>query len=115
MRLFGICPLIFIWKAFSPATLIFAGIGVLLSVRILIKFACDCNTYVSQAAQDARAGQDALVDAFERIEMFFRRLEVYSEVPATTEMMDVITQIMVETLSILGIATKEVRQNRLSE
>ena len=74
-----------------------------------------CNTDIPQAAKDVRASQDTLVDVFERIEMFFRRLEVYTEVPATTEMMDIITQIMVEVLCILGIATKEIRQSRLSE
>ena len=74
-----------------------------------------CNAYICQAAKDVRASQDTLVDVFERIEMFFRRLEVYIEVPATTEMMDMITQIMVEVLFILGIATKEIRQSRISE
>ena len=47
--------------------------------------------------------------------MFFRRLEIYTEVPLTMEMMDVIIQIMVEVLSILGIATKEIKNGRLSE
>ena len=56
-----------------------------------------------------------LVDAFERIESFFRRLEIYTEVPPTTEMMDTMIRIMVEVLSILGIATKEIKQGRLSE
>jgi hypothetical protein len=55
------------------------------------------------------------MDIFERIEMFFRRLEVYTEVPPSAEMMDTIIQIMVEVLSILGIATKEIKQGRLSE
>jgi hypothetical protein len=74
-----------------------------------------CNTYIFQAAKDVRASQDTLVDVFERIEMFFRRLEMYSEVPPTTEMMDIITQIMTEVLCILGIATNEIKQSRLSE
>jgi hypothetical protein len=74
-----------------------------------------CNTDFSQAAKDVRASQDTLVDIFERIEMFFRRLEVYTEVSPTSEMMDIIIQIMVEVLSILGIATKEIKQNRISE
>jgi hypothetical protein len=47
--------------------------------------------------------------------MFFRRLEVYTEVPLTTEMLDIIIQIMVEVLSILGIATKEIKQGRMSK
>ena len=44
--------------------------------------------------------------------MFFRRLEAYTQVPPTTEMMDIIIQIMVEVLSILGIATEEIKQSR---
>ena len=74
-----------------------------------------CNTDISQAAKDVRASQDTLVDIFERIEMFFRRLEVYTEVPPTTEMTGLIIEIMAEVLSILGIAMKEVKQSRISE
>ena len=73
------------------------------------------NTYASQTAKDVRASQDTLIDVFERIEMFFRRLEIYTEVQPTMEMMDIITQIMVEVLSILGITTKEIKQGRISK
>jgi hypothetical protein len=55
------------------------------------------------------------VDIFDRIEMFFRRLEMYTEVPLTTEMMDTIIRIMAEVLSILGMATKEIKQGRTSK
>jgi len=74
-----------------------------------------CDTYISQAVKDTQASQDTLVDIFERIEMFFRRLDIYAEVPPTTEMMDIIIKIMVEVLSILGIVTKEIRQGRISK
>ena len=73
-----------------------------------------CNIYIFQAAKDARASEDTIIDIFERIEMFFRRLETYTQVPQTMEMMDMIIQIMVEVLSFLGIATKEINQGRLS-
>jgi hypothetical protein len=73
------------------------------------------NTCVYQAAKDARTSQDILTDIFERIEMFFRRLEIYTELPSTIEMMDTIIQVMAEVLSILGIATKEIRQGRMSK
>ena len=73
------------------------------------------NTYTSQAAEDSRANQNTLVNIFERIESFFRRLEVYAEVTPTTEMMDTIIKIMVEVLSIVGIAMKEIKQSRFSE
>ena len=55
------------------------------------------------------------MDVFERIESFFRRLEMYTEVSQTAEMMDTIILIMVEVLSILGVVTKEIRQGRMSE
>jgi hypothetical protein len=68
-----------------------------------------------QAAKDVRASQDTLIDIFERMENFFRRLEVYTEVTPTTEMMDIIIKIMVEVLTILGVVTKEIKQGRTSE
>ena len=74
-----------------------------------------CNAYISQAAKDARASQDALTDVFERVEMYLRRLEIYTEVPATIEMMDILVRIMVEVFSILGIAMKEINQGRMSK
>ena len=73
------------------------------------------NTYGFQAAKDVRESQDTLLDIFERIEMFFRRLDMYTEVPLTTEMTDVIIEIMAGVLSVLGIATKEIKQSRTSE
>jgi hypothetical protein len=76
---------------------------------------CAIRTRTFQAAKDVRASQDTLMDIFERIEMFFRRLEVYADVPPTTDMMDTIILIMVEVLSILGVATKEIRRGRMSE
>ena len=73
------------------------------------------NTYNFQAAKDVRASHETLLDIFERVEMFFRRLETYTEVALTTEMTDVIIEIMAEILSIVGIATKEINQSRASE
>jgi len=80
---------------------------------------CDdhCNVCISQAAaaKDVHASEDTLINAFERIEIFFRRLESYTEVPPTAEMMNITMKIMVEVLSILAIATKEIKQGRMSE
>ncbi|KAI0277802.1 hypothetical protein BGY98DRAFT_934155 [Russula aff. rugulosa BPL654] len=80
---------------FSPARVIFTGIGVLLL-----------------ATMDVRASQDNLIDIFERMENFFRRLEIYTEVSPTPEMIDIIVKILVEVLSILAIATKDIKQGR---
>ncbi|KAH9066283.1 hypothetical protein EDB87DRAFT_703626 [Lactarius vividus] len=59
-----------------------------------------------------RPSHDVLINIFERIENFFKRLEVYTEAPQTATMTDVIVKIMVEVLSIFAIATKEIRQGR---
>ena len=56
-----------------------------------------------------------LVDIFVRIESFFKRLESYTEVPPTDAMTHVIIKIMTEVLSILAIATKEIKEGRSSE
>jgi hypothetical protein len=61
-----------------------------------------------------RASQDALIDLFSRMESFFKRLEKYIQLRPTTAMMDIIIEIMVEVISILGIVTKEIRQGRTS-
>ncbi|KAH8980369.1 hypothetical protein EDB86DRAFT_569966 [Lactarius hatsudake] len=78
---------------FSPASVIFAGIGVFLS-----------------AAKDVAASKDTLAELFEHIGFFFKRLETYTEVTPTAAMTDIITEIMVEVITIFGIATKELRR-----
>ncbi|KAH8986400.1 hypothetical protein EDB86DRAFT_2248183 [Lactarius hatsudake] len=78
---------------FSPAKVVFAGIGIFLI-----------------AAKDVAASKDTLAELFERIRFFFNRLESYTEVTPTAAMTDIITKIMVEVLTIFGIATKELRR-----
>ena len=56
-----------------------------------------------------------LIDIFVRIEGFFKRLESYTEVRPTEAMTDVIVKIMIQVLSILAIATKQIKQGRSSE
>jgi hypothetical protein len=73
------------------------------------------DTHGSQAVKDASASQDKLIELFNRIEHFFRRLEIYTGITPTTAMTDMVVEIMVEVLTILAIATKEVKRGRLSE
>jgi hypothetical protein len=56
-----------------------------------------------------------LIDLFGRIESFFRRLESYTEVRPTAAMTDIIVKVMVEILTVLAIATKDIKQRRASE
>ncbi|KAH9046635.1 hypothetical protein EDB84DRAFT_1674021 [Lactarius hengduanensis] len=83
---------------FSPAKAIFAGIGVFLL-----------------AAKGVATSKDALAELFERIGYFFNRLETYTEVTPTVAMTNIITEIMVEVLTIFAIATKELRRGSASE
>jgi len=55
------------------------------------------------------------MDLFSRIEYFFRRLEIYIEVPPTIVITAIAVDIVVEVLTILGIATKEVKRGLMSE
>ena len=48
------------------------------------------------------------------MESFFKRLETYINVRPTSAMTDIIIQIVVEVISILGIVTKEIKQGRFS-
>jgi hypothetical protein len=67
-----------------------------------------------QAAKDVEASQEALIDLFERIENFFKRLESHTAVPPTDAMTGIIVKIIIEVLNIFAIATKEIRQGRAS-
>jgi hypothetical protein len=56
-----------------------------------------------------------LIDLFERIESFFKRLESYTKVKPSEEMTDMMVEIVVEVLSVLAIVTVEIKQRRRSQ
>ena len=66
-------------------------------------------------AKDACASQDKFIETFNRIEHFFHRLEIYTNITPTMGMTNMVIEIMVEVLTILGIVTKEVKRGRFSE
>ena len=55
-----------------------------------------------------------LIDLFERIGRFFKRLECYTERTASEGMTDMMVEVMVEVLSVLAIVTVEIKQSRRS-
>jgi hypothetical protein len=73
------------------------------------------NTNDSQTAKAVRADREALTEMFERIEAFFGRLEIYTEVAPSEGMVKTIKAILVEVLNFIGIATKERKQSRTSK
>jgi hypothetical protein len=46
---------------------------------------------------------------------FLKRLEIYANIPPTPIMTDIIVKIIVELLSVLSLATKQIRQGRFSK
>ena len=96
--------------------MIFIGFGVLLSVcTVLTPRAVHRNLNDFQTAKAVHADQDALFEMFERIEAFFRRLEIFTEVAPNQGMMDTTTAIMVEVVNFIGIATRDIKQCRMSK
>jgi hypothetical protein len=63
---------------------------------------------------DVNASQGMLVDLFERIGRFFKRLESYTERTSSNGMTDMMVEVMVEVLSVLAIVTVEIKQSRRS-
>jgi len=83
---------------FPPAKAIFAGIAILLA-----------------AVKDVSASYDSLIDLFESMENLLTRLNIYTEIPPTVAMTDIVVKIMVEFLSTLAVATKQVKQGQLKK
>ncbi|KAI0249042.1 hypothetical protein BJV78DRAFT_728446 [Lactifluus subvellereus] len=83
---------------FPPAKTIFTGIAVLLGV-----------------AKDVVASHGMLVRLFERMQYFLERLNIYTGIPLTTKMTELLGKIMGQLLSILALSTKEMTQRRIKK
>ena len=68
----------------------------------------------SQAVKDTSDSYDALVDLFASFENFLSRLDIYTGVPPTPALTNILVKIIVELLSTLALAIKQVRQGRFS-
>ena len=81
----------------------------------IVSPAYSCDNLVPQAFKGVSADFDALVDLFESIDHFLKRLDIYTKVPSTPALNEIMLGIMVELLSTLALATKQIRQGRPSE
>ena len=81
----------------------------------LLLFAYPRDIQISQTFKGISADLDALVDLLESIDQFLKRLYIYTKVPPTPAMTEIVVKIMVEILSILALATKHIRRGRPSE
>jgi hypothetical protein len=66
-------------------------------------------------ASGVSSNYDALLDLFESLGSFLKRLEIYTSIPPTPIMMNIIIKIIVQLLSVLSLATKQIRQGRFSK
>jgi hypothetical protein len=74
-----------------------------------------CDNQVSQAFKGVSADLNALVDLLESMEHFVKRLDIYTKVPPTPAMTEIVVKIVVELLSTVALVTKQIRQGRPSE
>jgi hypothetical protein len=73
------------------------------------------NIQLYQAIKGVKDSYDALVELLESIEHFLYRLDIYTKITPTAAMTEILVKILVELLSTLALATKEVRQGKPSE
>ncbi|KAN0141656.1 hypothetical protein V8E53_000118, partial [Lactarius tabidus] len=80
---------------FQPTKLIFVGIDVLFA-----------------AAEGVSASYDALLELFEGIGSFLKCLDIYAKISLSPVMTDIIAKMMVELVSVLALARKQIKQGR---
>ena len=68
-----------------------------------------------QAAKGIISNCDALIDLLESIEHFVNRLDIYTQIPPTPAMDEIVVKILVELISVLALVTEELKQRRSSE
>ena len=69
---------------------------------------------ILQAASSVSSSYDALVDLFDCLGNFLKRLRIYTN-QLTPSMTEISVKIMVELLSVLAVATKQIKQGRFSK
>jgi hypothetical protein len=70
---------------------------------------------ICQAVKGITDSYDALVDLLELIEQFLKRLNIYTKIPPTNAMTEIVVKILVELLSALALVTKQIKQGKPSE
>ena len=102
---------------FQPAKLVFVGINALFTVRFTLDLISQHHPLISSHIRRLKesARYDALLELFECIGSFLKRLEIYTKISLSTLMTEIIVKIMAELLSILAQAKKKIKHGRLSE
>jgi hypothetical protein len=104
----------FLQIPFPPVKAIFVGIDVLLAVCISLT-SFTSILFISrynQAACGISKSYDALVDLFECVGNFLQRLQIYTRIPLTPTMTNIVVKILIEVFSVLALAMKQIKQGR---
>jgi hypothetical protein len=83
--------------------------------RSLVPCRCSCDIKANQAASSVISSYEPLVDLLESIEHFLNSLDIYTRIPHTPAMDEMVAKIMVELLSTLALAIKGLKRGRSSE
>ena len=73
------------------------------------------DVWACQAASGITSSYDAVLDLFECLGIFLKHLEIYTTIPSTPVLVNIMLKIMVELLLVLALATKQIKQGRFSE
>jgi len=68
-----------------------------------------CDERVFQATSGVTLSYDALLELFECLASFLKRPEIYTTIPPTPILTEAIAKIMVELLSVLALASKQIK------
>jgi hypothetical protein len=77
--------------------------------------AYSCDNQVNQTAKGVISSCDTLVDLLESIEHFIGRLKIYTEIPPTPVVDEIVIKILVELIATLALVTEELKKRRSSE
>jgi hypothetical protein len=68
-----------------------------------------------QAIKGTIDSYDSLVDLLESMDHFLNRLDIYTKIPPTVALTEMVVKILVELLSTLALATKQIKEGKSSE
>ena len=68
-----------------------------------------------QTANKVTSSYDALLELFECLGNFLNRLEIYTTIPPTPILTEAVVNIMVESLSVLALASNQIKQGRFGK
>ena len=114
-------PLIHTIQLFPPIIAIRTGIAILLIVCILLLlFLCAYLSYIqvhqaTKGVKLVKTSYKPLLGLLESIELLLRHLYIYTQIPPTPDMDEMVVKIMAEILVTLALMTKDLNQGRPSE